>query len=190
MGSGLAAAPVLYNTGMTAQEMLGRYGDAEHCLRHLERSRRELLHLVERLSDERLFQRPGAEVWSPAEVLEHISRVEESAGKIIRRLRRVALGEADPFPPSPAGQTRPDGRWLAPPPMEPTGGLTRAELLERLQTVRQRLLLEVAESGERLPLPPTYAHPFLGELTALGWLQTLAYHERHHLRQIQERLKE
>ncbi|MBO1436059.1 DinB family protein [Meiothermus sp. CFH 77666] len=168
--------------------MLARYGDASSCLKHLERSRRELLHLVETLSDEQLFQRPSAEVWSPAEVLEHISLVEESAGKIIRRLRRVGLGEAEPFPPSPPGQTRPDGRPLAPPLMEPKGGLPRAALLERLQAVRERVLAEVAESGERLPHPPTYAHPFFGDLTALGWLQTLVYHEQHHLRQIQERL--
>lgn len=173
----------------SAQEMLARFGDVAHCLKHLERSRRELVHFVESLSDEQLFHRPSAGVWSPAEVLEHISLVEESAGKIIRRLRKVGLGQAEPFPPSTPGQTRPDGRPLAPPLMEPKGGLSRAVLLERLQAVRERVLAEVAESGERLPHPPTYAHPFFGDLTALGWLQTLVYHERHHLRQIQERLK-
>ncbi len=171
------------------QEMLGRLGDAEHCLKYMERSRRELLHLLESLTDEQLFARPEPEVWSPAETAEHVALVEESAGKVIRRLRKVALGEAGAPPPLPAGQTRPDGRFLAPPQVEPQGGLSRAELLERLQTVRARVLAEVVESGEALPLPPTYGHPFFGELTALGWLQTLAYHEQHHLRQIQERLK-
>ncbi|RIH80299.1 DinB superfamily protein [Meiothermus hypogaeus] len=77
---------------------------------------------------------------------------------------------------------------MAPPLTEPKGGLSRAALLERMQAVRERVLAEVAESGERLSHPPTYAHPFFGDLTALGWLQTLVYHERHHLRQIQERL--
>lgn len=70
--------------------MLSRFGDAEQCLRHLERSRQELLQLVDRLSDDLLFRRPEAEVWSPAEVLEHLALVEESGGKIIRRLRKVA----------------------------------------------------------------------------------------------------
>jgi hypothetical protein len=120
--------------------------------------------------------------------LEHVLLVEESVGKIIRRLRKVALGEADLFPSLPAGQTRPDGRPLASPAMQPKGGLSRTELQERLQAVRTRLLDEVAESGERLPNPPTYKHPFFGDLTALGWLQTVVYHERHHLRQIQARL--
>jgi len=175
---------------LETREMLDRFGDAASCLKHLERSRRELLHLLERIPDEQLFARPEPEVWSPAEVAEHVALVEESAGKIIRRLRKVAQGQAEPFPPSGVGQTRPDGRPLAPPLTQPKGGLTRPALLERLQTVRERLLTEVVESREYLSLPPTYGHPFFGELTALGWLQTLAYHESHHLRQIQQRWKE
>jgi hypothetical protein len=170
------------------QEFLGRFGDTASCLKHLERTRRELMQLIESLSDEQLHKRPDSDIWSPAETLEHVSLVEESVGKIIRRLRKVALDEADPFPSLPSGQTRPDGRPLAPPAMQPKGGLSRAELQERLQAVRTRLLDEVAESGELLSQPPTYRHPFFGDLTALGWLQTLVYHERHHLRQIQERL--
>jgi uncharacterized damage-inducible protein DinB len=170
------------------QEILGRFGDTASCLKHLERTRRELVQLIESLSDEQLHKRPGSDIWSPAEVLEHVLLVEESVGKIIRRLRKVALGAAEPFPSLPAGQTRPDGRPLAPPAMQPKGGLSRTELQERLQAVRTRLLDEVAESGERLPNPPTYKHPFFGDLTGLGWLQTVVYHERHHLRQIQARL--
>lgn len=95
---------------MEALEPLG----AEECLARLEASRLELLRLLEGMSDERLFRRPGPGRWSPAEVAEHIALVEESAGKVIRRLRKVALGEAEPFPPAPPGQTRPDGRRLAP----------------------------------------------------------------------------
>jgi len=160
---------------------------AEECLARLEASRLELLRLLEGMSDERLFRRPGPGRWSPAEVAEHIALVEESAGKVIRRLRKVALGEAEPFPPAPPGQTRPDGRRLAPSAVEPKGGLSRPELLAFLRVVRERLVAEVKESGEkRLAHPPTYGHPFLGELTGLGWLQTLVYHERHHLRQMQD----
>lgn len=170
------------------ENFLSRFGDAEHCLKHLERSRREVFALLDGLSDEQLFTRPSPEVWSPAEVLEHISQVEESASKVIRRLRKVAREGAAPFPPSPKGQTREDGRPIAPPLMQPKGELERAQIIERLGAVRERVLAEVAESGEDLARPPTYGHPFFGELTALGWLQTLVYHERHHLRQIQSRL--
>lgn len=167
-------------------EYLSRFGDVENCFRHLERSRREVLSLVAGLSDETLLSRSNPQTWSPAEVLEHVVLTEESAGKIIRRMGKVARGEGEMFPPSPPIQKREDGRNIAPAVTQPKGGLNRAELLERLDSVRERLKLEVAQSGELHGL--TYTHPAFGSITGLGWLQTLVYHERHHLAQIQERL--
>lgn len=78
--------------------LLQRYGDAQHCLRLLERSRRELLRFIGTLSEEALFTRRLPEQWSPAEELEHIALVEESGGKVIRMLRKVAGGRC-PYPP-------------------------------------------------------------------------------------------
>lgn len=171
-----------------SEDFLTRYGDAEHCLKLLERSRRELLHLAEHLSDEQFFTRRKPEQWSPAEELEHVALVEESGGKVIRMLRKVARGQMELPPAGPSGQTRPDGRPLAPSPVEPKGGLSRQEVLDKLRAVRERLLLEVAESGAGIAQPPTYRHPFFGDLTAQGWLQTLVYNEQHHLKQIKARL--
>lgn len=173
---------------MTSEKFLGRYGNMDACIKHLERSRRELLKFINALSDEQLWAQRDPQTWSPAEVSEHISLVEESGGKIIRRLRKVIQGQAAPFPSPPPGKTRPDGRPIAPDPAQPKGGLTRAELLERLTGIRQRLLEEVEEGQDLLEHPTTYKHPFFGQLNALGWLQTLVYHERHHLKQIQDRV--
>lgn len=170
-------------------DFLDRYGDTEHCLRLLERSRRELLHLAQHLSDEQLFTRRKPEQWSPAEELEHIGLVEESGGKVIRMLRKVARGQMELPPAAPSGQTRPDGRPMAPPAVQPKGGLSRQEVLDKLRAVRERLLLEVAENGAGIAAPPTFRHPFFGDLTAQGWLQTLVYNEQHHLEQIKERLR-
>jgi hypothetical protein len=169
-------------------ELLGRYGGPEQCLRHLERSRREVLSLAQTLSETQLFLRPDPETWSPAEVLEHVAAVEEGAGKVIRRLLKVMRGEAEPYPELPQSRFRGDGRLLAPPETEPRGGLSRTELGARLEAVRSRLLAEVGGNEAALSQTSLYRHPFWGELTALGWLQTLVYHERHHLRQIQQRL--
>jgi hypothetical protein len=154
----------------------------------LERSRREILSLVDSLSDETLLTRPNPETWSPAEVLEHLLLTEEAASKVIRRMDKVARGEGEMFPPAPPLQKREDGRNIAPLLSEPKGGLSRAELLERLEGVRQRVKLEVAQSRELQGL--TFAHPGFGPITGLGWLQSLVFHERHHLAQIQERLKQ
>lgn len=171
-----------------SRDFLDRFGDAEHCLKLLDRSRRELLRLAESLSDAQFYTRRKPEQWSPAEEMEHIALVEESGGKVIRMLRKVARGQMELPPAGPSGQTRPDGRLVAPPAVQPKGGLSRQEVLDRLRAVRERLLLEVAESKEGIAQPPTFCHPFFGELTALGWLQTLVYNEQHHLRQIKDRL--
>jgi len=169
-------------------ESLARYGGPEACVRLLEQSRREVLGLLQALPEAQLFARPAPETWSPAEVLEHIAAVEEGAGKVIRRLIKGMRGEVELPPPLPSMRVREDGRLLAPPPTEPKGGLSRAELPARLEAVRSRLLEEVGENQAVLSQTPLYRHPFWGDLTALGWLQTLVYHERHHLNQIQERL--
>ena len=177
-----------YNTLMT-REWLERYGSAEHCLKHLGRSRLEVLQLLDTLSDEQLFTRPDAETWSPSEVLEHVASAEEGGGKVIRRLLKVARGEGEMFPALPPSRFRPDGRLLSPAETEPEGGLSRPELMGRLEGVRSRVLTEVSGNEESLSQTPLYCHPFWGDLDALGWLQSLVYHERHHLSQIQERLK-
>lgn len=174
---------------MTPKEYLARFGDAANCCKHLERSRRELLAFLGSLSDEQLQNRLEPEVWSPAEVAEHIALTEESAGKVIRRLRKVIQEGAAHFPPVPPVQTRSDGRLIAPDAVQPQRVLPRGELLEHLHSIRERVIAEVEASGDLLESPTTYAHPFFGELTALGWLQTLVYHERHHLKQIQDRMK-
>lgn len=166
---------------------LSRFGDAETCLKHLARSRRELVGFVETLSDDDFFSSPAQGVWSAAEILEHVLKVEESGGKIIRRLRKVARGEAELPPGLPAGETRPDGRPLSPALTEPKGGLSRGELTAGLEACRTRLIAEVHQSGALIDQPPSYAHPFFRELTALGWLQSLVFHERHHLEQLRER---
>lgn len=170
--------------------MLDRFGGADNCLKHMTRSRREVLALLENLNDAQLFARPNPQTWSPAEVLEHVAYTEMAASKVIRRMRQVALGQADlPPPPAPI-QTRPDGRRVAPPDIEPKGLASRQELLELLQNVRQRLHQEVAQSQEAglLEHPLVFSHPGFGPLSALGWLQSVVYHERHHLDQIRLRL--
>ncbi|AEB11106.1 DinB family protein [Marinithermus hydrothermalis] len=163
---------------------LTRYGNMHNCLRHLERSRREVLEVVEGLDEARFFRKPEPEAWCAAEVLEHIARVEDSAARVIRRLRRAVGGEPLPQVRVAPGRFRPDGRAVAPEVVAPKGGLSRAEVLRMLGAARAFLLAEVHASEEVLEAPVTFPHPFFGALTALGWLRVAAFHERHHLRQL------
>ncbi len=163
---------------------LTRYGDAANCLRHLERSRREVLEAVEGLDEVGFFRKPEPDVWCVAEVLEHIARVEDSAARVIRRLRRALGGEPLPQVRVEPGRFRPDGRAVAPEVVAPKGGLSRAEVMRMLEAARGFLLAEVRSSEGVLEAPVTFPHPFFGELTALGWLRVAAFHERHHLQQL------
>lgn len=152
---------------------------AEEMLAALEESRSVLLATI---ADEPWFWvRPAPEKWAPAEIVEHIARVEESAARVLRRLRREAAGETLP-PPQVAPGTFKDGKPQAPPIVQPKGGLSFDELLQLLHQSRQHLLEEVRafdfSYGGRFP------HPFYGPITGKEWLASLVPHEPHHLQQL------
>jgi hypothetical protein len=68
--------------------------------------------------------------------------------------------------------------------VSPGGGLTRQEVLARLADSRRMLEQQVELSRDVIDAPPTLAHPFLGDLTALGWLRMMSWHEPHHIEQL------
>lgn len=173
---------------MAEQHRLDRYGDAEHCLKLLGRSRRELLNLLNSLSSEQLHKRSSDEVWSPAEVMEHVAKTEDSFARVIRRLRRLAQGEDLPAVAVAAVQLSPTGKLIAPDYLIPSGKLDKAQLEAALSQGRKFLYKEVTESGGMINHPARFTHAIFGELNALSWLQCAVYHERHHLEQIRQRL--
>ncbi|MER3445211.1 MAG: DinB family protein [Meiothermus sp.] len=173
---------------LTDPTFLQRFGDKAHCLRHLERSRRELLHHLETIPDEAFFRQPDPETWSVALLMEHVALAENSFARVIRRLRRVAQGEALEAVSVPAGEWR-EGKAQAPAVLWPKGGLDKAQIAQLLAEQRAFLLGEAEKSGELLEHPATFTHAFFGDLNGLGWLQTAVFHERHHLAQIPARLE-
>jgi uncharacterized damage-inducible protein DinB len=173
---------------LTDPALLKRFGDEDHCLRHLEGSRRELLQQLEAIPEEAFFRQPNPDAWSIAMLMEHVALAEGSFARVIRRLRRVAQGEALEAVSVPAGEWR-EGRAQAPAVIRPKGALNKAQIAQLLAEQRAFLLGEAEKSGELLEHPATFPHPFFGELNGLGWLQTAVFHERHHLSQIPERLR-
>jgi hypothetical protein len=173
---------------LTDPALLKRFGDKAHCLRHLERSRRELLQQLEAIPDEAFFRQPSPEAWSIALLMEHVALAEGSFARVIRRLRRIAQGEVLEPLTVPAGEFK-EGRAQAPAIVRPKGGLSKAQIAGLLAEQRAFLLAEVEKSGDLLEHPVTFPHAFFGELNGLGWLQTAVFHERHHLSQIPSRLR-
>lgn len=119
---------------------------------------------------------PGA--WSPAEITEHVLKVNVGMGKTLYLLRRDA-----PLP----LQARVPGTFLAgkaqaPDFSHPGAPQAWAVLGPQWERMRSRLLNEVDQthswSGR------TWFHPYFGDLDALGWVQAAALHMAHHRRRL------
>ena len=165
---------------------------------HIDRTRARLTAAVEDLSDEQQTFSPASERWSVAELVEHLSIVEESVASLLERL----LGKAEE---SSADASAPDTfepvsieefvertrsvKLEAPERIRPTGTLPVADSLARLKASRAALhalrpRIERAD-GRAIRFP----HPAWGPLDLYQWLLFVGAHEDRHLAQI-EALKE
>jgi hypothetical protein len=134
-------------------------------------------------------------VWSIAEVLEHLHRVESGIARLIARTiergRRVGIpeeGETGSLLDSLDAYdlTRRDRRLVAPDPVAPRGGYTAAQGLAALAQSREALLAAI-RSGDGLALGGlTFPHPLLGSLDMYQWILFVGQHEARHAAQIAE----
>ena len=159
----------------------------------LDEKRAALLEGVAGLSEAQLVQRPAEGQWSVGEVLDHLYRIEQSVArlfeKLVARAREKGLA-ADEAPDAVVTfdqfEARVTGRKLvAPEGMQPAAGLDSTALHQNLRDSRVRLLEAVAEAAPFDLSGLVFPHPILGRLNLYEWLLFVAYHEAHHLRQIQ-----
>ena len=160
------------------------------------KARERLRDIVASLPDEITSRQIDGEKWTIAQIVEHISIVDESTIKICAKLLKKAED---------AGHTS-DGKVVisdgflekgseiakikveAPTFVQPTGGKTISESLARLDenSVRLDELRSLFKSvgGTELKFP----HPFFGEISAQEWLALKAGHEMRHIKQIERLL--
>ena len=120
---------------------------------------------------------PGA--WSPAQVTEHVLKVNVGMSKTLRLLRQDA-----PLP----EQARTPGKLLegkaqAPEFSRPSEPQPWAVLEPQWDEMQRRLLSEVEQTQDWRSR--TWFHPYFGDLDALGWAQAAALHMAHHRRRLQ-----
>ena len=137
-------------------------------------------------------QRPAADRWSVAEILEHLVIVEQRAATIVRELAATA-----PAADKAAGSNRSGGfdrtvlrdrsqRVMAPPMIQPTGHMDAETAWKALQQSRS-VLVEAIRAAEGRDLSAvTRPHPRLGPLTGYEWIAALGGHEERHTAQIEE----
>ena len=158
----------------------------------LDASRAELHALVASLPQEALSAPPNDAEWSVAQILEHLSMVEDGAGRLCSKIVREVeasgaretetssvLGLNDAL-----GISAADVRITAPERVRPTAGLTPEESMSRLEASRRKLK-EVLQRASGLPLgAASVPHPIFGPFNGYQWVLTLAQHERRHIRQL------
>jgi len=155
-----------------------------------EQVRAALLETLRSLTAAQWVFRPTARAWCIGEHVEHLLLAEIGSSKMARKLIRGDFSAQQP----PAGATLytaalaryPFGRLEAPPVLVP-GPVRSRELLEReLAEAHARFRRELcAFQGDdpdalRAPDPATAVW-----FTLAGWLKLQAWHEAHHLSQIQ-----
>jgi hypothetical protein len=155
----------------------------------------QLVDLISNIDNERAHKRVDGEDWSVAEIVEHISMVDEGVSRICAKL----LGKPETAKAlSAAGVTVSDNflkhyssindvKLVAPDRVRPTGEQTIARSLssigENLARLREMIPQFEASSGEA-----TFPHPYFGEMTAVEWLILAGGHEKRHTDQIRRLL--
>jgi hypothetical protein len=168
----------------------------EELLSQLDESRGVLRASVDSVPSSLHGTRPGPDRWSVAEVLEHLSRVEDGLTRLLAsklaeaKMTGMLEPEAESGPIADSidrdrllDRTR---RIVAGERVQPGGGLDVTAGLEALARSREKLRdLIVAHDGLALGAI-THPHPVLGVINGYQWFAFISAHESRHAAQIRE----
>lgn len=161
-----------------------------------EEAQARFIAAVSNLTDGHADFRPDENQWTIAEIVEHVSIVNDGFLRITHKLLKEA--ESAPMPPKADlnlghtsldenGNQRP-GPFQAPDRVRPQGGVSIADSLAKMRAslagfteIKSRL--EAVDLSERM-----FPHPALGPINACQWMVLLGEHEDRHRGQI-ERVK-
>ncbi len=160
-----------------------------------EQAQARFITVVSDLTEAQANFRPDENHWTIAEIVEHISIVNDGFLRITHKLLKES--ESTPKPPKAdlnLGHTSLDengaqrGPFQAPERVRPNGGVGIEDSLAKMRAS----LAGIAEIQSRLEAvdlsEQTLSHPALGPINAYQWLVLLGEHEDRHRDQI-ERLK-
>ena len=162
-------------------------------LKWLDESHQEFFNAIDGVSEAQWKWKPAPERWSVGETAEHIVLAE---GLLFDSVRKAMAS-----PPNPAWEEQTKGKTefiirvmpsrqgkaVAPEPIVPHEGLTRAQVRERFE--KQRIEIVKFASETQLALKEqTLLHPFpvFGTLNAYQWLIYVPLHTIRHDKQIAE----
>jgi len=157
-----------------------------------EQAQARFMSAVSNLSDAQADFRPDENQWTIAEIVEHVSIVNDGFLRLMRKLLKEAESAAKPAKTDlnlghtsldENGQQHPEP-FQAPERVRPQGGARIEDSLAKMQAslssfaeIQSRL--EAVDLSEQM-----FPHPFLGPLNAYQWLVLLGEHEDRHRGQI------
>jgi hypothetical protein len=164
---------------------------------YVEEKRKELLQSFAGIPRDRLTQRPSADGWSVAEILDHLTIVESGIVRLITkrvgRAREAGLGEEkstesvmpsfDPYRAKLEGM-----KMQSPETVRPRANVELKEALEGLKNSRESLRAAVVTANGLSLGEIKHTHPLLGELDLYQWLIFVGQHEVRHKKQIERTL--
>ncbi|MEN3330987.1 MAG: hypothetical protein V7641_352 [Blastocatellia bacterium] len=167
------------------------YNNLDEIFSALATTRRHIYEQVEDLSDEQAKVRRAPDIWSVAEIIEHLSASEARMLALLSNLlgqEAAVAANAGSSGSSISIQMmteRATEKFTAPAFLEPTGNVPLSESLAKLRGSRTALLglrprIEATDYSH-----VTYPHPVFGSLNLYQWLAAVEFHECKHLDQIQ-----
>jgi hypothetical protein len=167
------------------------YNNVDEIFSALATTRRRIYEQVEDLSDDEAKARPAPDIWSVAEIIEHLSiseaRMVALLGNLLGQESAVAANaESYGSPISIQVMTdRAAEKFVAPAFIQPTGNVPLAQSLAKLKESRAALISLRPRVEARDYSHVTYPHPAFGPLNLYQWLAAIEFHECKHLDQLQ-----
>ncbi|MFN2564990.1 MAG: DinB family protein [Gemmatimonadaceae bacterium] len=164
-------------------------------LDYLGTCRSELERAVTSVPEARRTQRPAADAWSVAEVLEHLNLVEGRIARLlaeeIARARAAGLGpegDTSPIVPTVPVSRLADRseRIVARESALPTGVLAPHAAWSELEATRRILRAALVEADGLALSELVLPHPRLGPLNVYQWVVFVGAHESRHAAQVRE----
>ena len=168
-------------------------GEHDYAVSALHGTRKQFIDTLGPLSEAQMKWKPAPNVWSIAEVAEHIVVSEDFLPAIVTKMMASpATPEKKKANPRETDymliKVLPvrDKKAQAPEPLKPTGKYpNKAALLNGFRTARDRNITYVRETQDDLRVHFS-AHPVFGELDGLQWYILLAGHSERHINQMKE----
>lgn len=149
-------------------------------------ARETLLSEINDISDEKLNQKPDEANWSIKQIVEHLFLMEGSIVKMVENQLEIGQDvqtEEKPIELSVDRREKVDAPDFA----KPSDDFQTLEELQIKLEASQQGLLQLAETTNEHDLErKAFQHPVFGDMSLKQWLPFIGWHEKRHIKQIQE----